>query len=191
MPGRQDKQRGAGYSPGSKAALLFFALVATTRLAGAAAAASPGAATTLRVGLAARALATSSENPCPIQLTTCEVDDECEECVASVAAAMEECAEDPSTSASSVALDTCDDSAAICCGLQADGGTCVANTWFKSYIECVAAAGDCATDIDDCVAPTPSPTSVASGDFIGHSRVVASHLFSFAAAVGLIATSFF
>lgn len=99
------------------------ALVATTQLA--CAATTP----------AARALATSSENPCPILLTACNTDEECEECVASVEAAVEACAADPSTAtASSVALDTCDDSAAICCGLEADGGTCLANTWFFDYM---------------------------------------------------------
>ena len=133
MPRGQHKQPAAGRSlgsssPGSKAALLLVVFVAIAQLAGAAVANTP------RVGLAARALATSSENPCPILLTACTTDDECEECVASVEAAVEACAADPSTTASSVALDTCDDSAAICCGLEADGGTCMANTWFFDYM---------------------------------------------------------
>lgn len=55
--------------------------------------------------------------------------------------------------------------------------------------ECVAAAGDCATDINDCVGPTPSPTSGASGGFVSNSRGVAAYLLSPPAAIGLLAAA--
>eukprot|EP00752_Nemacystus_decipiens_P011425 g10146.t1 len=184
MPRAQGKQRAAGDRPACSkaAALLSMALAAFTQLA----AADTAAATALPP--AARSLATSSENPCPILRTACTADDECEECVASVEAAVQACAADPSTSATNAALDTCDDSAAICCGLEADGGACIANTWFFDYMECVAADGECATDINDCVGPTPSPTSGASSDLMANSRGVAACLFSSAAAAGLLAS---